>query len=334
MRKLRVGIIGLGVGEQHILGYLGHPSCEIGALCDLNEKKLNEVGQIYPDAQRTTNASDILQSPDIDVVSIASYDNHHFEQIAAGLQAGKHLFVEKPICLHRSELQRLRELSRERPEIQISSNLILRMSPRFRALRESLGRGELGEIYYVEGDYDYGRLWKLTEGWRGQIDFYSVVHGGAIHVIDLLCWLTGDRVAEVGAFGNDISTRGSQFKYRDLVAAILKFESGRVGKVTANFGSVRPHFHRVSIYGTEGTFVNGPENAEWFTSPDPMVPPQTVATEYPGTQKGDLIGGFIESVLSGTPGEVVANDVFDIMSVCLAIEEAADTNRIVTVEYL
>ena len=333
MRKLRAGVIGLGVGEQHIHGYKRHPACEVVALCDLDEAKLSEVGGEHSISQLTTNAMDLLENPDVDVVSIASYDTYHCEQIEAGLQAGKHLFVEKPICLHQDELHKLRDLSRARPELEISSNLILRMSPRFQALREAIQTKELGEVYYVEGDYDYGRLWKLTEGWRGKLDFYSVVHGGAIHIIDLLCWLTGDRVVEVAAFGNDISTRGSQFKYRDLVASILRFESGLVGKVTANFGSVRPHFHRLSVYGTQGTFVNGPGDAEWFRSRDPAVAADAVATEYTGAQKGDLIYGFIESIVTGTPGEITKDEVFDTMCVCLAIERAADEGRIVEVEY-
>ena len=323
----------MGVGEQHIHGYKRHPACEVVALCDLDETKLSRVGGEHSISQLTTKAMDVLENPDVDVVSIASYDTYHFEQIEAGLQAGKHLFVEKPICLHQDELHKLRDLSRARPELEISSNLILRMSPRFQALREAIQTKELGEVYYVEGDYDYGRLWKLTEGWRGKLDFYSVVHGGAIHIIDLLCWLTGDRVVEVAAFGNDISTRGSQFKYRDLVASILRFESGLVGKVTANFGSVRPHFHRLSVYGTQGTFVNGPGDAEWFRSRDPAVAADAVATEYTGAQKGDLIYGFIESIVTGTPGEITKDEVFDTMCVCLAIERAADENRVVQVEY-
>ena len=49
--------------------------------------------------------------------------------------------------------------------------------------------GDYGRAYYVEADYNYGRLWKLTDGWRGEIPFYSVVYGGAVHMIDLVCWL-------------------------------------------------------------------------------------------------------------------------------------------------
>lgn len=334
MRTLKAGVIGLGVGEQHVLGYRRHPSCEVVALCDVDPTRLVEIGTRYPEARTTEDPADILRNPDIDVVSIASYDDTHFEQVSEALIHGKHVFVEKPVCLHRHELDRLHAITTEHPELRLSSNLILRMSPRFRALRDELRQGALGEIFYVEGDYDYGRLWKLTEGWRSEIDFYSVVHGGAIHIIDLLCWMLEDRVERVAAFGNRIASRGSRFAYRDLVASILEFETGTVGKVTANFGAVRPHFHRLSIYGTKATFVNRPDEAELFVSRDPAMRPKLVSTVYPGAQKGDLIGSFLDSILSGSPAEVTTNEVFDIMSVCLAIEEAADTGRVVTVRYL
>ena len=65
-----------------------------------------------------------------------------------------------------------------------------------------------------------------------------------------------------------------------------------------------------------------------------IVAADAVATEYLGAQKGDLIYGFIESIVTGTPGEITTDDVFDAMSVCLAIEKAADEGRTVEVEYL
>ena len=52
----------------------------------------------------------------------------------------------------------------------------------------------MGRLYYLEGDYAYGRLPKILSGWRAEIPIYSVVHGGAIHIIDLLLWLGGGQV--------------------------------------------------------------------------------------------------------------------------------------------
>jgi len=63
----------------------------------------------------------------------------------------------------------------------------------------------MGELFYLEGDYNYGRLHKFTTGWRGEIPFYSVTYGGAIHLIDLLIWLSEGKVSEVIATGNKIA---------------------------------------------------------------------------------------------------------------------------------
>lgn len=90
-------MIGLGVGEKHIAGYQSDQRCHVTMLCDTSRSKLSEVGSRHPDCSLTTQPKDILTSPDIDVVSIASYDNCHRDQIVLALQHGKHVFVEKPL---------------------------------------------------------------------------------------------------------------------------------------------------------------------------------------------------------------------------------------------
>ena len=80
MERLRVGIIGLGVGEKHIEAYQRHPGCEVVALCDFSSEKLSAIGSKYPGIPLTDKADDLLQDPDIDVVSIASYDNYHYDR--------------------------------------------------------------------------------------------------------------------------------------------------------------------------------------------------------------------------------------------------------------
>lgn len=332
-RKLRAAVIGLGVGEAHAAGYGAHPDCEVAALCDLSGAKLAEAGRRHPGARLTRKAAEILDDPAIDVVSIASFDNFHADQIVRALRNGKHVFVEKPLCLRESEAVRVRKALRARRGLKLSSNLVLRRSPRFRWLKEAVREGKLGELYYLEGDYNYGRIEKITQGWRGRIGFYSVVHGGGIHLVDLLLWLSGKRVKEVAAYGNRIATRGTRFRYNDCVAAILKFDGGIVGKVTSNFGCVHPHYHAVSVYGTKATFVNGRGDAELFTSRD-SVPPQKVTALYPGVPKSALLGNFVDHILRGARPEVSAEDVFAAMSVSFAIEKAAAKSGSVKVRYL
>jgi predicted dehydrogenase len=319
---IKAAIIGLGVGEQHIQGYRSHPACDVVALCDLDEQKLESCRSRYPGVRTSTDAVEILTDPEIDVVSIASYDNYHYEQVALAIRHGKHVFVEKPLCLFEEEARDLRRALAERPDLKLSSNLILRRSPRFMAVRDLLRAGRLGDPYYLESDYNYGRLHKLTEGWRGALDFYSVVYGGGVHAVDLLRWLIGERVVEVSSYGNRVASRGSQFQRDDFVVSLLKFESGTIGKISANFGCVSPHFHTLVIYGTKATFINDVKSGRLIESRDPDHKGTQITEEYPGTHKGDLIYSFVDSIVHGTCAEVTTDDVFDTMSVCFAIEQS------------
>ncbi len=328
--QLRAGIIGLGVGERHIAGYETDPRCQVVALCDIDADKLRAVGDRHPDCRPVADPSDILTDPSIDVVSIASYDGAHYAQVMTALDAGKHVFVEKPLCLFEQELADIRRALATRPHLRLSSNLILRKSPRFARLRERVRSGELGTPYYGEADYNYGRLNKITDSWRGHVPYYSVVHGGAIHMLDLLLWIFGERPVAVTAFGNAISTHGTGFRFQDCVTALLKFPSGLTAKVTANFGCVFPHHHNLSIYGTAATFVHDYQGARLYTSRDPAVAPRVIDDAYVGPAKGDMLPSFVKAILDGTEPEVSAADVLDTMAVSLAIEKAAKLEQTVT----
>lgn len=331
---IRIGIIGLGVGEAHIAGYEAHPECHVVALCDFAEEKLAMAREKYPGKQCTANANDILDDPSIDVVSIASFDSYHHEQIIRAIENNKHVFVEKPLCIYEHEARDIRKALNARPHLQMSSNLILRKSPRFIELREMILSGVLGQVYSFEGDYNYGRLHKITEGWRGKEEFYSVMYGGGVHIIDLMLWLTQERVVEVSAQGNRICSSGTGFRFNDMVTSVARCESGMTAKISANFGCVFPHFHRLAVYGTQATYINDLPNAKLYTSRDPLVIPRDITTAYPGTHKGDLLYSFIDAIAHKKTPEVHAEDVFASMSVCFAIEKASQQQTTVPVDYI
>jgi len=333
-QKLSAGVIGLGVGEAHISGYEVDPRCTVASLCDIDEKKLKEVGSRYPGRKLTNDAEELLSDPTIDVVSIASYDTYHHEQIMRALKNGKHVFVEKPLCLFEKELNEIVSQLNKSRHLKLSSNLILRRTPRFVELHQRIQSNDLGDVYYVEGDYDYGRLGKIVDGWRGSIPYYSVVHGGAIHLIDLILWLTEKKVRKVVAMGNKTVTEQTNFRRQDLVVALLEFEDGALAKVSANFGCMVPHHHKLSVYGTRGTFEQSHTGAAYFFSRDPAVSSKDIESEYPGSSKGDMLPSFVKHILDGDAPNVTAQEVLDAMSISLAVEKALGSGRPESVNYL
>ncbi len=334
LSSLRAAVVGLGVGEKLAESLAAHPDCELVAICDFDEVKLARVAARFPSARSTVQAEAVLADPAIDLVCIASYDDHHFSQTMLALEHGKHVFVEKPFVLRESEAVAVRDALRAQQGPRLSSNLILRESPRFTDLRRRIGAGDLGQIYHLEGDYKYGRLHKLLEGWRGKLEYYSVVHGGGVHIADLLMWLAGDRIVEVHAVGNAIAGEGSGFGNFDNVTSVVRFAGGATGKIGVNFGCVFPHFHSLACFGTRATFMNGTNHAQLYTSRDPERAPMIIDTDYPGTHKGDLLPGFVDAILGRGEPEVSESNVFDSLAVCFAIERSAHGGLPVKVDYI
>lgn len=331
METIRVAVIGLGVGEQHALGVTRHPRAQLAAICDRDAEKLAEVGSRFPNVRRERDADAVFADPAIDLVVIATYDDAHAAQVLTALRHGKHVFVEKPFATDVADARRIREMLASHPELRLTTNTILRSSARFRWVKAQINAGVFGDLYAVEADYQYGRLHKVTEEWRGRLPFYSAVYGGGVHVVDLLRWFTGDEIARVIAYGNAICSAGTQFRYRDCITALLQFRSGIVGKVGVNFGCVLPHFHAVSLFGTHATFVNDRPNGRLYTSRDPEVPFAPVTASYPGCEKYDLLYDFLDAVADRRDPIITVDDAFRTMAVCFAIERSADCGEPVDV---
>lgn len=331
-RRVRCAVIGLGVGMQHANAIVAHPHAQLVACCDLDPEKRAEATARFPGVRVDSDVAAVLKDSEVDVVVIASYDSVHAEQIERAIVHGKHVFAEKPLCLKSDEAHRIVELLRTHPDVRLTSNLILRKSPRFMLVRDMVARGEFGDLFAIEGAYHFGRIEKITEGWRGRIPFYSAMYGGGVHIVDLLRWITDDDVIRVAAYGNRIATKDSRFRYRDAIMAILEFRSGIIGKIAVYYGNMDPHFHPIMVLGTKATFVNDRGDAALYVSRDPMVVPQRITAPYPGVAKGALLSGFIDALLDGSALDVSTEEVFRTMAVCFAIEAAADRGTFVDVE--
>jgi predicted dehydrogenase len=332
--KLRVGIIGLGVGEQHLLAYRRHLRCEVVALCDRSEERIALAQKKYADILFTHEAESVLTDPNVDVVSIASYDDAHFEQVMTALRHGKHVFVEKPLCQTADQVRAIKnEWARHNGKLKLVSNLILRAAPAYRWLKEKVSAGEFGEVYAFDGDYLYGRLHKITEGWRGQVENYSVMEGGGIHLIDLMLWITNQRPSAVLTMGNRIASRKTQFRYNDFVATTMQFPSTLVARVTANFGCVHRHHHVIRIFGTQATFIYDDAGARLHTARDPEVAASPLRLPTLPTTKGDLIPNFIQAILTDADLDEDTQAIFDGISISVACDKALLTGETEMIDY-
>jgi predicted dehydrogenase len=333
MNRLGAGVIGLGIGEQHAAGYRQLDGCELVSLCDQSTDRLAEVALRFPGVRRTTDWRALVADPQVDLVSVASFDDAHVEQAVAALEAGKHVFVEKPLCRSSAELHQLHATLASRPGLVLASNLVLRAAPVYRWLRNAIAAGQLGDIYAFDGDYLYGRIEKITHGWRKDVVGYSVMQGGGIHVADLMLWLTGQRPVRVSAVGNRLCVRGTEFRSNDFVAATFMFESGMIGRITANFGCVHRHQHVVRVFGTKATFLLDDQGPRLVCTRDPSQPAEPVLLDTLPAAKWDLIPEFLAQVTAGQTVSGRHTDL-DTISVCLAADAAVSSGASQEVEYV
>lgn len=332
MRIMKVGVIGLGVGEQHIIGYQQSDYCEVVSVCDLNLGHANSVARNYGIPNVFDDWRKVIEDPQIDAVSICSYDDGHAEQCIAALKNGKHVMVEKPVALFRSELEDLVR-THQHSGLILTSNLILRRSPRFRQLRSKVLQKDFGEIFYVEGGYIHNILWKITEGWRGKLPFYSTIFGGGIHLIDLMRWVLGKEVLSVQGMSNKVATKDTPYRFDDTFITLLGFDDGVIGRCLSTFAPVHPKFHEFTIYGTRKTYINDIKSAHVYSTDDPA----SLAldhTPYPGVGKHEHIPDFVNAIRCGMEPDVTAQDVFRVMEICLAAEEATSLKKRIDMSYM
>ena len=321
--KLNVAVIGLGVGNAHCESILqNYKKFNLIGVCDFDEDKLIKFRNLKV-KYTTTKFNDILNAGDVDVMVIASFDEFHENQILSCLEKGIHLFVEKPICINRGQLNNITKKMAEFPNVRISSNLILRKENRFINLKERLQNDDLGEIYFVQCSYDYGRFYKIIDGWRGQQIGYSVVLGGAIHLIDLIYWATGQKFIPDALYSNNVTSTLNKLNFTDFKLGIGHLSGGAVATFSANYASNTKHHHEISIYGTKGVFVHSKGNTSYSFGGDLDNIIEDDVSAFPNTKKGDILNEFLSDLLFDTNTcTVQSGDVIEVMDIALRVEDA------------
>ena len=99
MEKIRFGVIGLGwFGEMHCEALAGIPNVELAALCTRTESRLQQFADRFSVSRTYTDYRDLLDDAEIDAVCIVTMWDQHRDPALASLEAGKHVFLEKPMA--------------------------------------------------------------------------------------------------------------------------------------------------------------------------------------------------------------------------------------------
>ncbi len=326
--KIKAAIIGMGIGNKHFEAIENYKSSEVKIICDIDKKKVKELKKQFPKKIITNNENIIFNDKSINLVSIASYDNYHFKQILKCIKHNKNIIIEKPMCLNLWELKKIYKLIKKNKNIKISSNLVLRANSLFKKFKKRIKNSD---VYYIEGNYIWGRKNKLF-GWRSKLKDYSVTLGAGIHMIDLINWITGLRPISVYAEGNKKITKSSSFKKNSLVTMIFKYPQDILVKISANCSAIFNHIHEIKIFTNNQTLVNSDNGSYLYESEKKRI----INGNYPDKKnRKKIIQNFIDTLLNKKTEPIISfKEQIDLMTICFAVDRSVSLNKKIKINYL
>ena len=345
-QRVRVAIIGAGIGQAHIQGYLQVPEAEIVAICDLNTERAAQVAGATKLAGVTIyqEYAQMLDEAEVDAVSVCLPNLLHAPVAIDCLKAGKHVICEKPLAVSAASGQLIADAA-----AASGKNCMVGQVNRFRAdsiyLKEVIASGALGDISYTHTGWLRKRGIPGFGGWFTTKDMSG---GGplidiGVHLLDIAWWLNGcpKPIAASGttyaAFGprgrggwSDAPATGT-FDVEDLAVALLRFEGGLTINLEVSWAiNARTDNEMwVQLYGSEGGAEWG-EPAGLFTdiAGQPAVSDVQLAKKDPW--KGEM-QHFINSILNGTTPDPDVTQGVTMMKMLDAIYSSAAQGKEVTI---
>jgi predicted dehydrogenase len=201
MNRIKVGVIGTGfIGPSHIEALRRLGNIDVVALAEYSDDAAKSKSKVLGIDQHYGDYRELLKNKEIQSVHICSPNYLHYEMAKAALNAGKHVVCEKPLAVSVSEAEKLVELA-EKSGLVNAVNFNIRYYPLNRQIRLMVDKGDVGEIFAVQGSYlqdwlfypaDYN--WRLEPEKSGKSR--AVADIGS-HWMDLIEFVTGLRIVEV-----------------------------------------------------------------------------------------------------------------------------------------
>ncbi len=330
MKKIKYGVIGLGwFGEKHCEALAGIPNVELHSLCTRNPSRIAEVAKTFGVARTFTDYHEMLADPELEAVSVVTMWDQHVAPAVAALQAGKHVFLEKPMASTIADCDAIVDAARAAKGSFMVGH-ICRFNPRYAAAKQEIAAGKIGKIISM-----YAR--RNLPAWVGAtvLDKIGPIIGDGVHDTDLMFWFSGSRA--VSAYAQTVKVR--DHTHPDLGQVMYRLESG----ASCILESVwclpdKTPFQideRLEVIGTEGSI------SIHDTHPNLMIVDKDGArcpdTTYWPTIHGQLRGAlrdelayFANCVATGAkPTVITPEESREAVRACLAAEESAATGRVV-----
>jgi myo-inositol 2-dehydrogenase / D-chiro-inositol 1-dehydrogenase len=285
MGAVRLGIVGLGrLGYQHAKNIAFRtPGAELGAFCSVIESEINQASDDFPAAKAYSNYSDMLKDKSLDAIFISSPSGLHCQHIEAALEAGFHVFSEKPLGVNVAECEHAEKVVARFSDQVFMLGFMRRYEDSYMRAKRLIDEGRIGTPFMVRA---YGLDPEASV--EGAIRF-APTSGGifldmAVHDIDLANWFIGGEPQSIYAIGGSfVHPEFASFGDCDNACVLMQYENG--GMAMLYVGRTAPHGYHIEteIIGTQGTLRISP------------VPQKDLVQIF--DQSGvvqECVGGFLE----------------------------------------
>ncbi len=248
----------IGYGPMHHFGWahcawIDHtPEIELVGVCDINPQRTKAAKQDWPDIETWNDTADLFAREDIDLVSVVTPHYTHAPIAIAALRAGKHVVVEKAMCLNVEQATAMIEAAEEAGRtLAVHHNR--RHDGNFRRIKQLVDDGEIGEVFQIDlqaggyGDPEHGWYTQKAKG-GGLLYFWGP------HAVDWVLTLVGEKMT--GVTGFFFKKVWDHVDIADHARAVIRFESGTVAEVTYSRIDAAPRPYLWRILGTEGAIVD------------------------------------------------------------------------------
>lgn len=264
-RRIRVGVIGLGYGLQHIRGYQQCPDVEVTAICSRTPKTVKNVARDFGIERPVTDYRRILEMDDIDGVSICTPVYLHHPMTLEAIDAGKHVFCEKPLALDSTQAKAMLNHAEKAGVIHMTNFGWRFNAPAFR-VKTLMNEGYLGRVFHLNARYmmAYRADPTIPFGWRDQQTMGGMGALGdlGVHLIDMIRWWIGDftRVlASINTLVPDRQVAGKKdmeaSELDDTCAFLAELEGGVQGVFHASRCAIGSNYMNIDLHGSRGTLV-------------------------------------------------------------------------------
>jgi predicted dehydrogenase len=235
----RLGQAGLGAWGKNLARNFDELA-DLVWLCDADESRRAEFATRYSKAQVTGDFDEMLADPELEAVVIATPVVTHYELAKLALEAGKHVFVEKPPAMRAHEMEELCELAEQQGVVLMPGHLLL-YHPAVNALKSLVQSGDLGDVLCV-----YSNRQNLGVIRKHENALLSL----GVHDLSVILYLLDEEPSEVQARGNAFLTEGVE----DIVFCYLSFPSGKIAHMHLSW--LDPHkMRKITVVGKEKMVV-------------------------------------------------------------------------------